>query len=108
MNNEIEINGIKYVRADSAPNPRTGDRRLVIASKGFIYAGDVESSERDGEPGLMVYNAVIVRRWTSEATWAGVVNGPHAGVTLDRLSATVFIPRRSVESTVDLSDDWGQ
>ncbi len=42
MNNEIEINGIKYTRSDSvaAPVP-SGNRAVVVVDRGWIFAGDV-------------------------------------------------------------------
>ena len=41
--NEIEINGVKYIKADSKPN---GTRAIIVVDRGWIFAGDI--TRKDG------------------------------------------------------------
>ena len=56
----IEVNGVKYLRADqiAAEAPR-GNRAVVVVDRGWIFAGDVE----DVNGRIRITRAVWVLRW---------------------------------------------
>lgn len=92
---------------DSMPEQKT-QRRVVVVDGGFVYGGDVVAGELDGKSGVYIYNSIMVRYWSSDATWAGVLNGPHEGVILDRLGTTLFVDNDKVGHQHIVSDNWGR
>jgi hypothetical protein len=103
MSDSVTINAIEYIPKTPAP---AGTRRVIVADNGFIYGGNVEQAEHMGMAGIIVRDAIGIRKWTTDATWSGVVNGPHPGVTLDRLGVDLFIPAHAVRGLHIVSDDW--
>jgi len=98
---EIEINGRRYIPADSVPAPKpNGNRAVVVVDRGWIFAGDVE--EKDGR--IYLSRAVWVFGWKSVG-FAGAVSNPK---TADiRKIDDVVIPGASEIFRVPVADDWG-
>lgn len=102
--NEIEVNGTKYIRADSvsAPAPN-GKRAVVVVDRGWIFAGDV--TEENGR--VYLDRAVWVFRWESVG-FAAVVADPKAGkADIRKLTTRVDIPAGSEIFRLPVSDNWG-
>ena len=62
--NEVSINGVKYVRADSVPaaeTPPTGKRAILVLDRGWIVVGDVD----DANGRISVTRAAHIRSWSS-------------------------------------------
>jgi len=70
--NEIEINGVKYIRADLTTQPMTA-KRIIVADRGWIFAGDCED-HTDGS--VKIRNAHNIRIWGTTKGLGELVNGP--------------------------------
>ena len=59
--NEIEINGIKYIRKDSVKETKQyeGDIKIVVLQRGWIYVGRFERNGND----CKLHNAYNIRTW---------------------------------------------
>jgi hypothetical protein len=98
MQNEIMINGVKYVPAAPA-----GNRAVVVIDRGWIFAGDVTQEDNH----LVLNNAVWVFRW-SEVGFDGVIADPSdSRVELRKMTQPVEVPAGSVIFKVPVNDGWG-
>lgn len=112
MNNEgdrtmsvqkIKIDDVEYVRADSMPAPRTGQRAVVVVDRGWVFAGDV--TRKDGR--ITLTRAVWVFRWESIG-FDGVLRDPKSSkVTIRKMPDAVDLPEASEIFCVPVADDWG-
>lgn len=102
--NEIEVNGTKYVRADSvaAPVPN-GKRAVVVVDRGWIFAGDV--TEENGR--VYLDRAVWVFRWESVGFAAVVEDPKKAKADIRKLATRVDIPRGAEIFRLPVCDSWG-
>ncbi len=96
--NEIEIDGVKYVRA--TPN---GNRAVVVVDRGWIFAGDV--TEKDGR--IYLSRAVWVFRWESVGFAAVVADPKKAKADLRPLANVVDIPREAEIFRMPVDSSWG-
>lgn len=94
---QIEVNGIKYVRADNKP---TGTRAVVVVDRGWIFAGDV--TREAGR--IILTNAVWVFRWSSVG-FDGVIREPSKAEI--RKIADVDIPAHAEVFCVPVAASWG-
>lgn len=98
MNDQIEVNGIKYRRVTA-----NGKRAVVVVDRGWIFAGDL--TEANGR--VYLDRAVWVFRWESVG-FDGVLADPQSSnVTLKPLAQRVDIPAASEVFRVPVSDEWG-
>lgn len=95
----MEINGVRYVRADAA----RGKRAVVVIDRGWIYAGDV--TEQDGR--IYLDRAVWVFRWESIGFDGVLANPKSPKATIKPLSHRVDIPAASEVFRIPVADDWG-
>jgi len=102
--NEMTLNGVKYVRADSIKEPKpNGNRCVVIVDRGWIYAGDVE--RKDGR--ILLTRALWVFNWSSVG-FDGVLKNPKSEkVSLRKVDHIVDIPEASEIYCVHVDDNWG-
>jgi hypothetical protein len=98
--NEVEINGVKYVR-ETAPKPN-GNRAVVVLDRGWIYAGDIE--ERDGR--VYLSRVVWLFRWSSVGFDGAIANPGSEKVTI-KPHADLNYPADVELFRVPVSDDWG-
>lgn len=102
--NEIEVNGVKYLRADavtkSVPN---GKRAVVVVDRGWIFAGDV--TEENGR--VLLDRAVWVFRWESVGFAAVVADPKKSKADIRKLDTRVDIPQGSEIFRLPVGDDWG-
>ena len=100
MNEEIEINGVAYIKKQSAP---TGCRAVVVVDRGWIFAGDV--SRANGR--ITLTRAIHVFRWESIG-FDGMLKDPLSSkVVLKQLENDVEIPEGSEIFCVPVADTWG-
>lgn len=100
---EIEIDGVKYVRADSVPARPTGRRAVVVVDRGWIYAGDV--TEEGGR--IYLDRAVWVFGW-SRVGFASVLADPgQDGVDIRPMPTRVDIPAGAEVYRCPVGDSWG-
>lgn len=101
---QIDINGVKYVRADQVPPPvPNGKRAVLVLDRGWIFAGDV--TEKDGR--VYLARAVHVLSWTGGQGFAGMIADPKRNVNLKKMSTTVDFPTDAELFRNPVSDDWG-
>jgi len=101
---QLEVNGVKYVRADQVagalPN---GNRAVVVVDRGWIFAGDV--SEKDGR--IYLDRAVHVQGWDAIG-FDGMLAAPKGGkVRIKKLTTRVDMPADAELFRAPVADDWG-
>jgi len=101
---ELELNGVKYVRADSvAQQQPNGNRCVVVVDRGWVYAGDVE--RKGGR--ILLTRAVWLFNWASIG-FDGVLKNPKSDkVSLRKVDNVVDIPEGSEIYCVHVENNWG-
>jgi hypothetical protein len=85
--NEVEINGVKYVRKDSVQSSveHTGDIRIVVLQRGWVYIGRFERTGND----CKLHNAYNIRSWGTTKGLPELVNGATKDTKLDKCEGVV-------------------
>jgi hypothetical protein len=99
----IELNGVKYVREDSAPKIPTGNRAVIVIDRGWIAAGDV--TEANGR--IKLTRAIWVFKWEAIGFDEMIANPKSDKVTLRPLANGFDIPANSEIFRVPVDADWG-
>ena len=100
--NRIEVNGVQYVKADSAQPKPSGNRAVIVADRGWIFAGDVE--RKDGR--IYLTRAVWLFRWESVG-FAAVIADPKKSKADIRPIADVDMPADAELFAIPVADSWG-
>ncbi len=100
--NEIELNGVKYVRADAVAQKTTGNRAVVVVDRGWVFAGDV--TEENGR--IKLSRALHVFSWQSVG-FSGMVDNPKKAKADLRPVADVDIPKDAEVFRVGVGESWG-
>lgn len=100
--NEIEVNGVKYVRADAVTVKPTGNRAVVVVDRGWVFAGDV--TEENGR--IKLSRALHVFSWQSIG-FSGMVADPKKAKADLRPVADVDIPKDAEVFRVGVGESWG-
>lgn len=74
----ITINGTEYVKKSDLTPQVMGDKRIVVADRGWIFVGDCEDHE-DGS--VTIRNTFNIRNWGTTRGLGELVNGPIVGKT---------------------------
>lgn len=99
MEDQIEVNGVKYVRAEKP----TSGRAVIVVDRGWIFAGNV--TRQNGR--ILLTEAVWVFRWESVG-FDGVIKNPKSDkVTIRKMSSPVEIPEASEVFSIPVCDSWG-
>ena len=100
----IEINGKKYIPADSAAvAPIPGKRFVLVLDRGWIVAGDV--TEANGR--IKLTRVVQIDYW-QEIGFDGMIANPKTGKTkLRPIPNTFDVPTDTELFRVSVSDSWG-
>lgn len=85
--NEVEINGVKYLRKDLVQEKEiTGDIKIVILQRGWIMVGRFERSGNE----CKLHNASVIRNWgTSKGLGEIASGGPTSTTKLDKCFGVV-------------------
>ena len=85
--NELEVNGVKYVRKDSVQNVKEydGDIKIVVLQRGWIYIGKFERVGND----CKLHNAYNIRSWGTTKGLPELVNGATKDTKLDKCEGVV-------------------
>ncbi len=81
MNTEVEtisINGVEYVKKDSAGSIPMGDLRIIVADKGWVFVGRCLDH---GDGSVTINNAKNIRTWGTCRGLGELVDGPIANKT---------------------------
>ncbi len=103
--NEIEINGIKYIRKDSVKETKQyeGDIKIVVLQRGWIYVGRFERNGND----CKLHNAYNIRTWGTTKGLAELVNGATKDTQLDKCEGLVEFDWLTVVHTINVnSSKW--
>lgn len=88
----MKINGIDYVRADSVqsnPHMPMTNKRIIVADKGWVFAGDCED-HTDGS--VTIHNAKNIRNWGTSKGLGELVNGPLGSIKHDPYGTVRCMP----------------
>ena len=76
----VIVDGVEYVRADIAQPGNIGDLRIIVADRGWVFAGRCTDNE-DGS--VTITNASNIRTWGTTKGLGQLVNGPLSGTKFD-------------------------
>ena len=76
----ISLNGVEYVKKGADSSPELGDKRIIIADRGWVFAGDCTDND-DGT--ITIKNAYSIRRWGTTKGLGELINGPLAETIRD-------------------------
>jgi hypothetical protein len=76
--NTITINGIEYVQKGTELPQTIGDKRIIVADRGWVFVGDCEDHE-DGS--VTIRNTQNIRQWGTTKGLGELATGPVAGKT---------------------------
>ena len=100
----LDVNGVKYVRADQVPAPApTGNRAVVVVDRGWIFAGDVE----DVNGRIRITRAVWVFRWEGIGFDAMLKDPKSSKVTLRKMDHAVDMPADAEVFRCPVDSSWG-
>lgn len=105
--NEVEINGVKYIRKDSVKEVKefTGDIKIVILQRGWVY---IERFERNGND-CKLHNAYNIRVWGTSKGLPELVNGATSKTVLDKCDGVVEFDWLTVVHTITCNKSaWKQ
>jgi len=103
--NEVEINGIKYVRKDFITEQKQyeGDVKIVVLQRGWVYIGRFERIGND----CKLHNAYNIRSWGTTKGLPELVNGATSSTRLDKCEGIVEFDWLTVVHTITVnSKSW--
>ena len=77
---KITIDDVSYVREDSIPDSRIGDKRIIVGDNGWVFAGSCIDND-DGT--VTITNAKNIRRWGTSKGLGELINGVLPETQLD-------------------------
>lgn len=102
---EVEINGIKYIRKSLIPSStaieHTGDIKIVILQRGWVYVGRFERNGND----CKLHNASCIRVWGTTKGLQELVNGVTASTKLDKCEGVVEFDWLTVVHTITVNQN---
>jgi hypothetical protein len=106
---EVEINGVKYIREDSVKENEhknyEGDIKIVVLQRGWVYIGRFE---RTGNS-CKLYNAYNIRTWGTTKGLPELVNGATSSTILDKCEGIVEFDWLTVVHTITVkAEAWKQ
>lgn len=100
---EVEINGIKYIRKDLTQQPieYIGDIKIVVLQRGWVYVGRFERTGND----CKLHNAYCIRVWGTTKGLQELVNGVTSNTKLDKCEGVVEFDWLTVVHTITVNKD---
>lgn len=104
--NELEINGVIYVKKDSViPVEHKGDIKIVVLQRGWVYIGRFERNGND----CKLHNAYNIRTWGTTKGLPELVNGATSSTKLDKCEGVVEFDWLTVVYTISVkAEAWKQ
>jgi hypothetical protein len=105
--NEVEINGVQYVRKDSITQTKQfeGDIKIVVLQRGWVYIGRFERNGND----CKLHNAYNIRVWGTTKGLPELVNGVTKDTKLDKCEGIVEFDWFTVVHTITVNkNSWTQ
>jgi len=78
--NTLMIDDVKYIREDSVRALEIGDKRIIVADKGWVFVGDCIDNA-DGS--VTIYNTKNIRRWGTTRGLGELIHGPLVDTVVD-------------------------
>ena len=78
--NTIKVDDVEYVRKDNQPVRDIGPKRIIVADRGWVFAGNCEDMP-DGS--VVIRNAQNIRVWGTTRGLGELINGPLASTKID-------------------------
>jgi len=101
--NEIVIDGTTYVPKGSEVKEATGDIKIVILQRGWVYIGRFERTGND----CKLHNAYNIRSWGTTKGLPELVNGATRDTKLDKCEGVVEFDWLTVIHTISVnSTKW--
>ena len=99
---EVEVNGVVYVpKTEVQAVPlKIGDKRIVIADKGFVFVGAC-TDEDDGS--VTITNARCIRRWGTTKGLGELISGPTDKTIADPYGTVRTVPVATLACTPNTS-----
>ena len=99
--NELEVNGVKYVKKDSIQDHKQfdGDIKIVVLQRGWIYIGRFERIGND----CKLHNAYNIRSWGTTKGLPELVNGATSLTNLDKCEGVVEFDWLTVVHTITVN-----
>jgi hypothetical protein len=98
---EIEIDGITYIRKDSALQ-HDSETRIVILQRGWVYIGKFE---RDTATNICkLHNAYCIRKWGTTKGLTELVNGKTKDTILDKCDGIIEFDWLTVIHTISVNE----
>ena len=99
--NEVEINGVQYVRKDSITSKQEfdGEIKIVVLQRGWVYIGRFERNGND----CKLHNASCIRVWGTTKGLPELVNGVTALTKLDKCEGVVEFDWLTVVHTITVN-----
>lgn len=91
--NEIEINGITYVKKTEINSKPIGEKRIIVADRGWVFVGDCTDND---DKSVTIYNAKNIRRWGTKEGLGELVYGPLESTIYDNYGTVRCIPIISI------------
>lgn len=106
--NEVEVNGIVYIRKDSvvdkSPNYK-GDVKIVVLQRGWVYIGRFSREGND----CKLQNAYCIRVWGTTKGLQELVSGATSITKLDKCEGIVEFDWLTVIHTITVKEEaWKQ
>lgn len=102
--NEVEINGKTYVLKGTEKKALTGNIKIVILQRGWVFVGRFTKSGQE----CVLNNAYCIRQWGTTKGLGELVSGPTSKTVLDD-AGTVRFNELTVVATVDADESgWGK
>ena len=97
--NEIEVNGVKYIRKDAVKSSKefNGKTKIVILQRGWVIVGKFERKGSD----CKLHNASVIRNWgTTKGLGELAEGGKTAKTILEKCFGVVEFDYLTVVATV--------
>lgn len=98
--NEVEINGKTYVLKGTERKAVTGNIKIAILQRGWVFVGSFSKSGSD----CKLENAYCIRQWGTTKGIGELVDGPTAKTVLDD-AGTVSFHEMTIVALVDADEN---
>ncbi len=99
----IKIDDVEYVRCDVVAPKTTGEVRIVILQRGFVFVGRFS---QDG-PNCRLDNASVIRYWgTTQGLGEIAFGGPTSKTKLDKCPPVLFHELTVIASMECVESKW--
>lgn len=95
---ELVIDGVTYVPKDSQKPLAIGDKRIIVADKGFVFVGSCVDND-DGS--VTITNTKCLRRWGTTMGLGQITSGPTPNTIAEPCGTIRTVPVIHIACTPD-------